>query len=80
MKFRIEKDTFGPIEVAADSLWGAQTARSLKFFSISSEKIRHVTDFYVSVYMMENTTYKATEKDLIKFLTMGWYVYSLFRK
>ena len=39
MKFRTEKDTFGPIEVPADSLWGAQTARSLKFFSISSEKI-----------------------------------------
>ena len=39
MTFRIEKDTFGPIEVPADKLWGAQTARSLKFFSISSEKI-----------------------------------------
>lgn len=37
--FRIEKDTFGPIEVPADRLWGAQTQRSLKFFSISSEKI-----------------------------------------
>jgi fumarate hydratase, class II len=36
---RIEKDTFGPIEVPADNLWGAQTARSLKFFSISTEKI-----------------------------------------
>lgn len=36
---RIEKDTFGPIEVPADSLWGAQTARSLKFFSISTEKV-----------------------------------------
>lgn len=39
MNVRIEKDTFGPIEVPADRLWGAQTARSLKFFSISSEKI-----------------------------------------
>jgi fumarate hydratase class II len=36
---RIEKDTFGPIEVPAHRLWGAQTARSLKFFAISSEKI-----------------------------------------
>ncbi len=36
-KFRIEKDTFGPIEVPADRLWGAQTQRSLKYFSISSE-------------------------------------------
>ena len=39
MNVRIEKDTFGPIEVPSDSLWGAQTARSLKFFAISSEKI-----------------------------------------
>lgn len=39
MSVRIEKDTFGPIEVPADRLWGAQTARSLKFFAISSEKI-----------------------------------------
>ena len=39
MSVRIEKDTFGPIEVPANSLWGAQTARSLKFFAISSEKI-----------------------------------------
>ena len=26
---RIERDTFGPIEVPADRLWGAQTQRSL---------------------------------------------------
>lgn len=39
MTMRIEKDTFGPIEVPAESLWGAQTARSLKFFSISTEKV-----------------------------------------
>lgn len=41
MSVRIEKDTFGPIEVPAEKLWGAQTARSLKFFAISSEKIPH---------------------------------------
>lgn len=39
MSVRIEKDTFGPIEVPSDKLWGAQTARSLKFFAISEEKI-----------------------------------------
>lgn len=37
--FRLEKDSFGPIEVPSDALWGAQTARSLKYFAISSEKI-----------------------------------------
>ncbi len=36
---RIEHDTFGPIEVAADRLWGAQTQRSLEHFHISSERM-----------------------------------------
>src|ERR1700758_1127281 len=36
---RIEKDTFGPIEVPADRLWGAQTQRSLTNFKISSERM-----------------------------------------
>ncbi|MEO5761423.1 MAG: class II fumarate hydratase [Vicinamibacteria bacterium] len=36
---RIEKDTFGPIEVPSDRLWGAQTQRSLQNFKISTEKM-----------------------------------------
>ncbi|MFY1825353.1 class II fumarate hydratase [Myxococcus fulvus] len=36
---RIEKDTFGPIEVPADRLWGAQTQRSLQNFDISTERM-----------------------------------------
>jgi len=36
---RIEKDSFGPIEVPADRLWGAQTERSRRFFRISSERM-----------------------------------------
>jgi fumarate hydratase class II len=39
MATRIEKDTFGPIEVPADRLWGAQTQRSLTNFRISTEKM-----------------------------------------
>src|SRR4029077_5892428 len=34
-----EKDSFGPIEVPADRLWGAQTERSRRFFRISSERM-----------------------------------------
>ncbi len=34
---RIEKDTFGPIEVPAERLWGAQTQRSRENFAISTE-------------------------------------------
>lgn len=36
---RIEKDTFGPIEVPQNQLWGAQTQRSLHHFKISTEKM-----------------------------------------
>lgn len=34
---RQEKDTFGPIDVPANRLWGAQTQRSLQNFAISGE-------------------------------------------
>jgi fumarate hydratase class II len=34
---RTERDTFGPIEVPAERLWGAQTQRSLEHFRISTE-------------------------------------------
>jgi fumarate hydratase, class II len=36
---RVEKDSFGPIDVPADRLWGAQTERSRRFFRISSERM-----------------------------------------
>jgi len=36
---RIERDSFGPIEVPAERLWGAQTQRSLRHFAISGERM-----------------------------------------
>jgi fumarate hydratase, class II len=36
---RIERDTFGKIEVQNDKLWGAQTQRSLHHFHISTERM-----------------------------------------
>src|SRR3989344_140319 len=38
MNTRQERDTFGPIEVPAERLWGAQTQRSLLNFAISTER------------------------------------------
>ena len=35
---RVESDTFGPIDVPAHRLWGAQTQRSLQNFDISGER------------------------------------------
>ena len=39
METRSEKDSFGPIDVPAARLWGAQTQRSLEHFAISSERL-----------------------------------------
>ena len=36
---RTERDSFGPIDVPADRLWGAQTQRSLEHFHISTERM-----------------------------------------
>ena len=36
---RTETDSFGAIEVPADALWGAQTARSLHFFAIGEQRM-----------------------------------------
>jgi fumarate hydratase, class II len=36
---RIESDAFGPLEIAADRLWGAQTQRSLHNFRIGTERM-----------------------------------------
>ena len=38
-KMRTETDSFGPIDVPATALWGAQTARSLHFFAIGAQRM-----------------------------------------
>ena len=39
MATRTENDSFGPIEVPAERLWGAQTQRALEHFEISTERM-----------------------------------------
>jgi len=39
MPTRSERDAFGPIDVPASALWGAQTQRSLRHFAISTERM-----------------------------------------
>lgn len=41
MAHRTETDGLGPIDVPQDALWGAQTQRSLRYFSIGRELIPH---------------------------------------
>jgi hypothetical protein len=38
-EFRSESDSLGQVSVPADRLWGAQTRRSLQYFSIGHELI-----------------------------------------
>ena len=38
MSFRVEKDSMGEIQVAEESLWGAQTQRSLQNFKIGGDR------------------------------------------
>jgi fumarate hydratase class II len=38
-KTRMDTDSFGPIEVAADRYWGAQTQRSIENFRIGTERM-----------------------------------------
>src|SRR5476649_2335849 len=38
-KTRVESDAFGPLDIQADRLWGAQTERSLHNFRIGSERM-----------------------------------------
>ena len=39
MPSRTERDGFGPIDVPAQALWGAQTQRSLQFFAIGTQRM-----------------------------------------
>lgn len=39
LKYRIEKDSIGEIQVPADKLWGAQTQRSFQNFKIGTERM-----------------------------------------
>ena len=38
-KTRVESDSFGPLDIPADKLWGAQSERSLHNFRIGTEKM-----------------------------------------
>ena len=52
-KTRIEKDTFGPIEVPDDRLWGAQTQRSLHHFEISASTDRMPRELILALALVK---------------------------
>ncbi len=51
MKFRIEKDTMGAVEVPSDKYWGAQTERSRNNFKIGPEASMPKEIIYAFAYL-----------------------------
>lgn len=51
MKYRIEKDTMGPVEVPSDKYWGAQTERSRNNFRIGPEGSMPKEIIYAFAYL-----------------------------
>ena len=51
MKFRIEKDTLGEVEVPFDKYWGAQTERSRQNFKIGPESSMPLEIIYGFAYL-----------------------------
>ena len=62
MKFRIEKDTLGEIQVPNDKLWGAQTERSKNNFKIGSEASMPFEIIKAFAYLKKGAAY--TNKEL----------------
>jgi fumarate hydratase class II len=58
---RAEHDTFGPIDVPADRLWGAQTQRSLEHFHISTE---HMPEELIVALAMVKRAAAVVNRDL----------------
>ncbi len=61
MKYRIEKDTMGQVEVPADKYWGAQTERSRNNFKIGAPASMPLEIVYGFAYLKKAAAYTNTE-------------------
>jgi fumarate hydratase class II len=61
MKYRIEKDTMGNVEVPADKYWGAQTERSRNNFKIGTPASMPLEIVYGFAYLKKAAAYTNTE-------------------
>ncbi|AUC22868.1 fumarate hydratase, class II [Polaribacter sejongensis] len=61
MKYRIEKDTMGNVEVPADKYWGAQTERSRNNFKIGASGSMPLEIVYGFAYLKKAAAYTNTE-------------------
>jgi fumarate hydratase class II len=61
MKYRIEKDTMGQVEVPADKYWGAQTERSRNNFKIGTSASMPLEIIYGFAYLKKAAAYTNCE-------------------
>ena len=61
MKYRIEKDTMGNVEVPADKYWGAQTERSRNNFKIGAAGSMPLEIVYGFAYLKKAAAFTNTE-------------------
>ncbi|AOW19448.1 class II fumarate hydratase [Urechidicola croceus] len=61
MKFRIEKDTMGKVEVPADKYWGAQTERSRNNFKIGNSGSMPIEIIYGFAYLKKAAAFTNCE-------------------
>ncbi len=61
MKYRIEKDTMGKVEVPADKYWGAQTQRSRNNFKIGAPASMPLEIVYGFAYLKKAAAYTNCE-------------------
>ena len=65
MKFRIEKDTMGDVNVPADKLWGAQTERSRNNFKIGNAASMPIDIVYGFAYLKKAAAYTNCELGIL---------------
>jgi fumarate hydratase class II len=65
MKYRIEKDTMGKVEVPADKYWGAQTERSRNNFKIGAPASMPLEIVYGFAYLKKAAAYTNCELGIL---------------
>jgi fumarate hydratase class II len=66
MKFRIEKDTMGSVEVPADKYWGAQTERSRNNFKIGPAASMPLEIVYGFAYLKKAAAFTNAELGILE--------------
>ena len=61
MKYRIEKDTMGEVQIPADKYWGAQTERSRKNFRIGAAASMPLEIVYGFAYLKKAAAHTNAE-------------------